>query len=82
MDWKTKLTSRKLWIAIAAFVGMAIVAFGGNSTDSDKVTSLIMSGAVAISYIIGQGLVDASPNAAVAPVAPVDSVGGGAVAGE
>lgn len=29
IDWKRKLTSRKLWTAVASFVSMMIVATGG-----------------------------------------------------
>lgn len=28
IDWKAKLTSRKLWVAVSEFVGMLMVAFG------------------------------------------------------
>jgi len=60
IDWKAKLTSRKLWVSVAAFVGMMIVFAGGSTGESEKVVSLIMAGALAVSYIIGEGLVDAS----------------------
>lgn len=29
IDWKRKLTSRKLWTAVASFVSLMVVAFGG-----------------------------------------------------
>ena len=29
IDWKRKLTSRKLWVAVAGFVSGLILAFGG-----------------------------------------------------
>ena len=29
IDWKRKLTSRKLWVAVAGFVAGLILAFGG-----------------------------------------------------
>ena len=32
IDWKRKLTSRKLWIAAAGFVAGLIAAFGGSSS--------------------------------------------------
>lgn len=60
IDWKAKLTSRKLWVSIAAFVGMMIVFVGGSTGESEKVVSLIMAGAMAISYVVGEGLVDAN----------------------
>lgn len=59
IDWKRKLTSRKLWMAIAEFVTMLIVAFGGSESEATQVAALIMAGAGMIAYIIGEGLADA-----------------------
>ena len=59
IDWKRKLTSRKLWMAIAEFVTMLIVAFGGSESEATQVAALIMAGAGAMAYIIGEGLADA-----------------------
>lgn len=55
-----KLTSRKLWAAVAAFVAALIVAFGGDAETAETVTGLIMAGAAAIAYIVAEGLVDAA----------------------
>lgn len=59
IDWKRKLTSRKLWMAIAEFVTMLIVAFGGSESEATQIAALIMAGAGAMAYIIGEGLADA-----------------------
>ena len=61
IDWKRKLTSRKLWVAVAEFIGMLLVAFAVDEGTATQVTALIMSGAGAIAYIIGEGLADAAP---------------------
>ena len=58
IDWTRKLTSRKWWISIAAFVSMLIVASGAGEDTAKTVTSLIMAGAAAIAYTIGEGLAD------------------------
>ena len=58
IDWKRKLTSRKLWVALAGFVAGLIVAFGGDNTTADTVSGCILSGAAVVAYIIGEGLVD------------------------
>lgn len=58
MDWKRKLTSRKLWIAIAEFVGMLIMAFGYAESTATQVTAIIMAGAGVIGYLIAEGLAD------------------------
>ena len=58
IDWKRKLTSRKLWVAVAGFVAGLIVAFGGESSTAETVSGCILSGAAVVAYIIGEGLVD------------------------
>lgn len=63
MDWKRKLTSRKLWVAVASFVSMMVMAFGVSQTEASQITSIIMAGASMIAYIIGEGLVDANGGA-------------------
>ena len=59
IDWTKKLTSRKLWVAVAEFVTMMIVAFGGSESEATQIAALIMAGAGMIAYIIGEGLADA-----------------------
>lgn len=58
IDWVRKLTSRKFWAAVASFVSMMIVAFGGTENSATQIAALIMAGASAIAYIIGEGLTD------------------------
>ena len=60
IDWKRKLTSRKLWAALAGLIGGLIAAFGGTEAAQAQVTGLIMAAASVAAYIIGEGLVDAS----------------------
>ena len=60
IDWKRKLTSRKLWVAVAGFVAGLILAFGGSSDTATTVTGCIMSGASVVGYILGEGLTDAA----------------------
>lgn len=60
IDWKSKLTSRKFWAAIASFVSMLILAFHGTQETATQVTALIMAGAAVVAYIIGEGLADAA----------------------
>ena len=62
IDWKRKLTSRKLWVALAGFVAGLIVAFGGDSEVAETVSGCILSGAAVIGYVIGEGLADGANN--------------------
>lgn len=55
-----KLTSRKFWMALAAFVSGLIVAFGGESTTAETVAGLIMQGAAVVGYLLAEGLTDAA----------------------
>ena len=58
IDWKRKLTSRKLWVAIAGFVAGLIVIFGGTQDTADKISGSIMSAAAVVAYAVGEGLAD------------------------
>ena len=66
IDWKRKLTSRKFWLAVASFVSMLIVAFGGSEEVATQVTSLIIAGASVVAYIIGEGLADSANSSGIA----------------
>lgn len=60
MNWKAKLTSRKFWIAVAAFVALLVTYFGGAQDQADKTAALIMAGATVVAYIVGEGITDAA----------------------
>lgn len=60
MDWKKKLTSRKLWVAIAGFVSGLILAFGGEETTANTVAGVILQAAAVIGYLFAEGLADAA----------------------
>lgn len=60
MDWKSKLTSRKFWTAVAGFVANLIVFLHGSEETAVQVTALIMAGAAVVAYIVGEGLADAA----------------------
>ena len=57
-DFIRKLTSRKLWLAIALFVSGVLTAIGQKET-AETVAGLIMQAAAVLAYIVGEGLVDA-----------------------
>lgn len=60
INWKRKLTSRKLWVATAGFVAGFIIALGGSQGTAETVSGCIMSGAAVVGYVIGEGLTDAA----------------------
>lgn len=58
-----KLTSRKFWVAVAAFVSGLIVAFDGNAETAETISGLILQGAAVLGYIIAEGMADAAHTA-------------------
>lgn len=62
IDWKRKLTSRKFWIAIVGFITPLLLAFGVGEESATEIAGIIMAGASAVAYIIGEGLADAGRN--------------------
>ena len=62
INWKQKLTSRKFWMAVVAFITPLLLAFGVAETDVAQVTAIIIAGADVIAYIIAEGMVDAYHN--------------------
>ena len=55
-----KLSSRKLWMAVALFVSGLIVAFGGEASTGETVSGCIMQGAAVLSYVLAEGWADAN----------------------
>lgn len=55
-----KLTSRKLWMAIAGFASGLLVALGETAETAETVAGLIMSGASVLGYLLAEGLADAN----------------------
>ena len=74
IDWRSKLTSRKFWAAIAQFVSMLIIALHGSQETATQITALIMAGAAVVAYIIGEGLADAAGAANTVNFVPYDSI--------
>lgn len=62
---KRKLTSRKLWLSVASFVSMLLIALGGSESKAAQVSAIIMAGASVIGYVIGEGLADSKPETTV-----------------
>ncbi len=59
IDWKRKLASRKFWMALVGFISPILIAFNVPENDVTTITSIIMSGATLIAYILAEGFVDA-----------------------
>ena len=55
-----KLTSRKLWLSVAGFISLLVVAAGHTESEAAQITSIVMAGATVLGYVIGEGLIDAN----------------------
>ena len=60
IDWIKKLTSRKFWLALVAFITPLLLAFGVAQDSVTQIVAIIMAGADVVAYIIAEGLVDAN----------------------
>ncbi len=58
VNWAQKLTSRKLWVSVAAFVSGLVLAFGGDENTAQTVSGVILQGAAVLGYLLAEGLVD------------------------
>ena len=60
IDWKQKLTSRKFWMAVVAFITPLMLAFGVAEDTTTQVVAIVMAGADVLAYIVAEGMVDAT----------------------
>ena len=60
IDWKRKLTSRKFWVAVVAFITPLLLAFGMAEDNVTQIVAIVMAGADVLAYIIAEGMVDAA----------------------
>lgn len=53
-----KFTSRKFWISVATLVFLLMVYCGADENSATQIVAIIMAGATAFGYLIGEGLAD------------------------
>lgn len=59
INWKQKLSSRKLWAAVAGFATAIAVALGADQLTAEQIAAVISAVGVLVAYIIGESVVDA-----------------------
>ncbi|MCI9187641.1 MAG: hypothetical protein HFF33_09890 [Oscillospiraceae bacterium] len=59
IDWKHKLSSRKLWAAAAGIVTGLAMVFGLDENTISSVAGAVVSVASVVAYIVTEGKVDA-----------------------
>lgn len=60
IDWASKLTSRKFWMAVSGLVSGILMAIHLDEQTVTQITGIIMAAASVVAYIIGEGLADAA----------------------
>lgn len=68
IDWKAKLTSRKLWMAVVGLVSGILLALHMDEQTVTQISGIIMAAASVVAYIIGEGLIDAAGARSDAPL--------------
>jgi hypothetical protein len=64
IDWKSKLISRKLWIAVAGLAIAVVDLVSNPSNATNEITAVVLALGSVVSYIVGEGMTDvASINA-------------------
>ena len=58
IDWKRKLTSRKLWVAIVGLVTGLMLLWGVDADQTEKIGGIILTAGSIVAYILGEGLAD------------------------
>ena len=58
IDWKAKLSSRKLWVAVAGLVTGIVILATSNESTASEIGGLVMTFGSIVAYIVGEGLVD------------------------
>ncbi|MGF9907250.1 hypothetical protein [Brevibacillus porteri] len=59
-EFKRKLSSRKLWMALAAFITSLLVLFGTDGDTITKVAAMVMSLGSVTAYTVAEGFIDAA----------------------
>ena len=65
-DIVRKLTSRKLWVAVASMAAGLALCFGGDATDLDRISGAAIIIANSLGYIVAEANVDAAGKTDVA----------------
>ncbi len=60
INWKQKLTSRKLWTAVVGIVIGLAAAFGLDENEYAQIAGIVTSAVSVLAYIMGEAKIDAS----------------------
>lgn len=60
MNWKKKLSSRKLWAAVVGVVVGLAATFGLDESEWVQIAGVVTSAASVVAYIFGEAKIDAA----------------------
>lgn len=60
IDWKRKLSSRKLWVAIVGVIVGLAAAFGIEDGEYAQIAGIVTSAVSVVAYIFGEASADAA----------------------
>ncbi len=58
MNWKEKLSSRKLWAMVAGLIVSVFVLFGVDSGLSERISAMVLAFGSIVAYIFGETCID------------------------
>lgn len=58
IDWKTKLGSRKLWVAVAGFITGVVTLFGMPDSTASQIGGVVLSFGSVMMYLFAETAVD------------------------
>lgn len=58
IDWKRKLSSRKLWAAVAGLVTAILIAFKIDNLTVEQVVAIVSAMGTLVAFILGESYVD------------------------
>lgn len=67
INWKQKLSSRKLWAALVGVVVGLAAAFGIDGNEYAEIAGIVTSAASVVAYIFGESAVDTAREKAEKP---------------
>ena len=67
IDWKRKLTSRKLWVAIVGLVTGLLLLFGVDAERADKIGGVVLMFGSVVGYVLAEGLADSGDEITIYP---------------
>jgi lipoprotein signal peptidase len=73
IDWKRKLSSRKFWAAIAAFISAHGAAFGLAENTTARVICIVSGIGALCVYMLAEAKADAAANAAPSPASDTEN---------